>query len=37
MQLTDVLAAFVGTNYRPGLHDAGGNDSGRTAVSKSDP
>ena len=37
MQPADVLAAFVGTSYRPRLHDAGGNDSGGTAVGKSAP
>ena len=37
IQLTDVLAAFAGTSYRPRLIDAGGNDSGGTAVGKSVP
>jgi copper chaperone CopZ len=37
MQLADVLAAFAGTSYRPRLVDAGGNDSGETAVGKSAP
>jgi cation transport ATPase len=37
MQLTNVLAAFVGTSCRPRLHDAGGGDSGGTAVGKSAP
>ena len=37
MRLTDVFDAFVGTCYRPRLIDAGGNDSGGTAVGKSAP
>ena len=35
--LTDVFDAFVGTSYRPRLIDAGGNNSGGTAVGKSAP
>lgn len=37
MRLTDVLAAFAGTSYRPRLIDARGGDSGGTAVGKSAP
>jgi copper chaperone CopZ len=37
MQHADVLAAFAGTKYRPRLVDAGGGDSGETAVGKSAP
>jgi copper chaperone CopZ len=37
MQLADVLGAFSGTGYRPRLVDAGGDDSGGTAVGKSAP
>ena len=37
MELSDVLAAFVGTSYWLRLIDAGGNDSGGTAIGKSAP
>ena len=37
MQLTDVLAAFTGTTYRPRLDGAGSGDSDETAVGKSAP
>ena len=37
MELADVLAAFAGTSYWPRLVEAGGGDSGGTAVGKSAP
>ena len=37
MQLTDVLAAFTGTAYRPRLAGPGSGDGGETAVGKSAP
>jgi copper chaperone CopZ len=37
MKLTDVLAAFSGTTYRPQLAGGRGGDSGGTAVGKSAP
>lgn len=37
MQLTDVLAVFVGTSYLPRLIGAGDHDSDGTAVGKSVP
>ena len=37
MWLTDVFDAFVGTSYRPRFIDAGGDDSGGTAVGKPSP
>ena len=37
MKLTDVLAAFTGTTYRPQPNGGKGRDSGGTAVGKSAP